>query len=133
MRIAVWIASGLLAAYCLMVGVSKIAAPMEVLQSMTNGIPVILLQIAGIAEIAGAIGLIVPAATRILPILTPIAAVGIVVTMLGATIANLVTGTPAIIWQTILACLLAAFVAWARFAGPAQITPRASSPEAPAT
>jgi hypothetical protein len=91
------------------------------------------MRIAGFAEIIGAIGLIVPAATRILPILTPIAAVGIFVTMLGATIANLVTGTPAIIWQTILACLLAAFVAWARFAGPAQVAPRASSPEAPAT
>ncbi len=83
MKIAVWIVSVVLTVYCLMVGVSKVAAPMEVLQSMTNGIPVVLLKIAGFAEIIGAIGLIVPAATRILPILTPIAAAGVSLTMLG--------------------------------------------------
>ena len=133
MKLAVWIVSGLLALYCLMVGASKAFASWEMVQSMTNGVPVILMKIAGFAEIIGAIGLIVPAATRILPILTPIAAAGLSLTMLAATIANFATGTPAITWQTILACLLAAFVAWARFAGPAQITPRAASPEASTT
>lgn len=129
MRIAVWIVSGLLALYFLMVGVSKAFASAEALQAMTNGIPVLMLQIAGFAEIVGAIGLIVPAATRILPILTPIAAALLSLTMLAATIANFVTGTPGITVMTILACLLSAFVAWARFAGPAQVAPRASSPE----
>lgn len=133
MKIAVWIVSVVLTVYCLMVGVSKVAAPTEVLQTMTHGIPVIMLKIAGFAEIIGAIGLIVPAATRILPILTPIAAAGLSLTMLLATIANFSTGTPAITWQTILACLAGAFVAWARFAGPAQITPRAASPEVSTT
>jgi hypothetical protein len=113
MKLAVWIVSGLLALYCLMVGASKAFASWEMVQSMTNGVPVILLKIAGFAEIIGAIGLSL--------------------TMLAATIANFATGTPAITWQTILACLLAAFVAWARFAGPAQITPRAASPEASTT
>ena len=132
MRIAVWIVSGLLALYFLMVGFGKALPPMEALAAMTNGIPVMALKIAGFAEIIGAIGLIVPAATRILPILTPIAAALLSLTMLAATIANFATGTPAITWQTILACLGSAFVAWARFAGPAQVTPRASSP-GPAT
>lgn len=99
------IVSGLLALYFLVVGVNKAFASAEALQAMTNGIPVIMLQIAGFAEIVGAVGLIVPAATRILPILTPIAAALLSLT------------------------LLAAFVAWARFAGPAQVAPRASSPE----
>ncbi len=128
MKVAVWIVSGILALFCLMVGAGKAFASAETVQSMTHGIPVVAMKVAGFAEIIGGIGLILPAATRILPILTPLAAVGVALTMLAATIANIVTGTPAIIWQTIIACLLAAFVAWARFAGPAQVAPR----EAPA-
>jgi hypothetical protein len=85
-----------------------------------------LLKIAGFAEIIGAIGLIVPAATRVLPILTPIAAIGLVGTMIGATAINIGLGMPGIAVQTGVAGLLSAFVAWARLAGPAQVAPRAA-------
>ena len=132
MKLAVWIVSGLLALYFLLVGGSKTFASAEMLESMTNGIPVIMMKTAGIAEFIGAFGLILPAATRIVPILTPIAAAALSLTMLAATIANFATGTLGIVPQTIIACLLSAFVAWARFAGPAQVVPRASSPAAPA-
>lgn len=130
MKVAVWIVSGLLALYFLGVGFSKAFASWEFLESASMGVPVILLKIAGVAEIVGAVGLIVPAATRVLPILTPIAAVGLVGTMIGATAINIGLGMPGVAVQTGLAGILSAFVAWARLAGPAKVTPRAAAPPA---
>lgn len=114
MKYAVWIVSVLLALAFLVLGGMKAIASNADLVAMTNGVPAIMMRIAGIAEVLGAIGLILPAATRILPILTPLAAIGLVLTMLGATIANLVTGVPVAAVQTIVLGLAAAFVAWAR-------------------
>lgn len=124
MKIAVWVISGLLALYFLFVGSSKAFVSWESLEALSLGVPVILLKIAGFAEIVGAIGLIVPAATRVLPVLTPIAAIGLVGTMIGATAINIGLGQPSVAATTGLAGLLSAFVAWARLAGPAKITPR---------
>ncbi len=137
MKIAVWIVSGLLTLYFLFVGASKAFASWEFLEAGSMGIPVILLKIAGFAEIIGAIGLIVPAATRILPILTPIAAAGLVLTMIGATSINIGLGMVPVAITTAIAGLLTAFVAWARSRGPAKVAPRspqesAPAPEAPA-
>ena len=95
MKIAVWIASSLLAFAFLVTGGSKLLASAGDLQQMAGGVPVALLKLAGAAEVLGAIGLVVPAATRIMPVLTPIAAIGLVVTMIGATITNIAIGEPA--------------------------------------
>lgn len=92
---------------------------------MTEGVPVVLLRIAGVAEVLGTVGLIAPAATRILPRLTPIAASGLVVTMIGATITNIIIGEYALVAQTVLIGALAGFVAWARF-GHYAIAPKAT-------
>lgn len=123
MRIAVWIVSALLASLFLVAGGLKITGSPADLNAMAEGIPIVVLRIAGIAEVLGAAGLILPAATRVLPRLTPLAASGLVLTMLGATIANLATGTWAVVPQTILLGALAAFVARARF-GAHAIAPR---------
>lgn len=132
MKIAVWIVSALLALFFLFVGSSKAFVPWDSLAAASMGIPVILLKIAGFAEVLGAIGLIVPAATRILPVLTPIAASGLVLTMISATGINIAQGMPAVAVQTGLAALLSAFVAWARFSGRAAVTPRAAVAPSPA-
>lgn len=124
MKIAVWIVSVLLVLFFLSAGATKAFAPWEVLEAGSMGIPVILLKIAGFAEIIGAIGLILPALTRVMPILTPIAAVGLVLTMIGATSINIALGLPAVAIQTGVAGILSAFVAWARFSGRAAVTPR---------
>lgn len=126
MKIAVWIVSALLALFFLFVGSSKAFVSWEFLESASMGIPVIFLKIAGFAEIIGAIALILPAATRVLPILTPIAAVGLVLTMIGATAINIGLGLPAVAVQTGVAGLLSAFVAWARFSGRVTVTSRAA-------
>ena len=66
----------------------------------------------GVSELLGAIGLILPAALRIKPILTPLAASGIAVIMILATAYHIYAGEPPV---TIAFFLLAAFVAWGRF------------------
>lgn len=133
MKIVIWIVSALLALFFLFVGSSKAFASWEFLEGASMGVPVILLKIAGFAEIIGAIGLIVPAATRILPILTPIAAVGLVLTMIGATAINFGLGLPGTAAQTAIAGILAAFVAWARLSGRVSVTPRAAVSPPPST
>jgi hypothetical protein len=115
MKIAVWIVSGLLAVAFLFAGLVKLLASTADLEASAQGVPVILLKIAGTAEVLGALGLILPAATRVMPILTPLAAAGLTVVMVGATITNLIIGEYAIMLQTVLLGLLSAWVAWVRF------------------
>lgn len=115
MKIGVWIVSGLLAVAFLFAGLFKLFASTADLEASAQGVPVILLRIAGTAEVLGAIGLILPAATRVLPFLTPLAAAGLTLVMIGATITNLIIGEYALMLQTILMGALAAWVAWARF------------------
>lgn len=115
MKVTVWIVSALLALAFLFIGGMKVLTPTAELESMSQGVPVILLRIAGVAEVLGALGLILPAVTRIAPVLTPLAASGLVVVMLGATIVNVVIGMYPAVIQTLVLGLLAGFVAWARF------------------
>src|SRR6185503_21272673 len=80
-----WIIQGLLAAVFLFAGGSKFVMSVE---QMTAGpgpkLPGWFLHFIGMCEILGAIGLIVPALTGIQPQLTPIAAGGLVIIMIGA-------------------------------------------------
>lgn len=123
MKIVVWVVSGLLALFFLTAGADKVFASDADLEAMANGIPELMLRASGVAEIAGALGLVVPAATRILPVLTPVAAAGLTLTMVLATIANLVAGAYVVIAQTLILGAVSALVAWARF-GPYSIQPR---------
>jgi hypothetical protein len=123
MRIAVWIVSVLLALAFLFIGGVKVVMPAADMVSASHGVPVVLLKIAGFAEVLGALGIILPAATRILPVLTPVAAAGLVLTMAGATITDISLGLYPVAAQTALLGVMAGFVGWARF-GPAAIPPR---------
>ena len=91
MNIALWIAAGTLAVLFLLAGLMKATQPKEKLsanmpwvEDFSSG----QVKAIGIVEVLGAIGLIVPAATGIAPILTPLAAVGLVVTMLLAIVVH---------------------------------------------
>ena len=123
MKITVWIGSSLLALAFLVFGAGKLMASAGDLQQASEGVPVALLKLAGTAEVLGAMGLILPAATRIMPVLTPIAATGLAVTMVGATITNIVIGELPSAALTVILGIFAALVAWARF-GPAAVEPR---------
>ena len=122
MRIAVWIVSGLLAVAFLSIGGIKVMMPIAEMQS-PDGPPVMLLKTAGVAEMIGAVGLILPAVTRIQPRLTPIAATALAVTMVGASVTEVILGNYVAVASPTVLGVLSAIVAWARF-GPATIAPR---------
>ncbi len=87
MNIALWVVQGLLALAFLMSGVMKTISPIETLKkNMTwvSSIPPAFVRFIGIAEILGAIGLILPLATGIVPMLTVAAAIGLVIVMVAA-------------------------------------------------
>lgn len=113
---ALWVVQGLLALLFLFAGGYKLVLPIE---QMTAQMPIPLpgpfLQFIGVCEVLGAIGLILPGLLRIRPGLTPLAAVGLVIIMIGATVITLAGGdvVPALIPLTV--GLLAAFVAYGRW------------------
>ena len=110
---ALWIVQGLLAALFLFAGGMKLITPVEVL-SVMSPFPGEFIRFIGICEVLGAAGLILPYALRILPGLTALAAAGLVVIMVGATVTTLVIGGGVLALPTLLLGLLAALVAYGR-------------------
>jgi uncharacterized membrane protein YphA (DoxX/SURF4 family) len=118
MNIALWIVQGLLAAMFLMAGFMKASKAKEELaerMSWVNDFNANTIKTIGILEILAAIGLILPWATNILPWLTPIAAVGLVLTMIGAAITHVRRSEFSNVGMNVMLLVLAAFVAYGRF------------------
>lgn len=113
MNKTLWIVQALLAALFLFAGGMKLALPAAALASQSP-FPVEFLRFIGAVEILGAIGLIVPAITRIRPSLTPLAAAGLTVIMIGAVVSTIVTGPAAPAVVPLIVGILAAFVAYGR-------------------
>lgn len=116
LHIGLWVVQGLLALAFLMSGSMKLTTPYETLAAQMAWAKLFsptTVQAIGVVEVAGALGLILPSALRILPILTPLAASGLVLTMLGAAATHLSIGEPPI--PNVVLGGLAAFVAWGRF------------------
>ena len=118
MTYALWIVQGLLALLFLFTGGIKLVLPLEVMTQQTP-LPGWFVRFLGVAEVLGAIGLILPGLVGIRPGLTPLAACGLVVIMVGATVltlAGVVPGgglAPALI--PLVVGLLSAFVAYGRW------------------
>lgn len=118
MNIALWIVQGLLAVIFLMAGFMKVSQSKEKMAervAWVEDFSLNTIRAIGIAEIFGALGLILPAATGILPWLTPVAAIGLVLTMIGAAITHARRGENSMIGMNVMLLLLAAFVAFGRF------------------
>ncbi len=116
MTYALWIVQVLLALVFLFAGGVKLVTPLEELMAqLTVPIPGWFVQFIGVAEVLGALGLILPGLLRIRPGLTPLAAAGLVVIMIGAVGYTLASGdvVPALI--SLLVGLFAAFVAYGRW------------------
>ena len=111
---ALWTVQVLLALLFLFGGGAKLVLPAEALKGPV-AVPVLFLRFIGVCEVLGALGLILPGLLRIRPDLTPLAAAGLVIIMLGATVTNLVGGGIAIALMTLALALLAAFVAYGRW------------------
>ncbi len=91
MNVVLWVIQGLLALVFLTSGALKILMPKEKLAARMGWVedasqPVV--RLVGFVEILGALGVILPALTGILPWLTPLAAVGLVLTMVGAALTH---------------------------------------------
>jgi uncharacterized membrane protein YphA (DoxX/SURF4 family) len=118
-NIALWIAAGILAAVFLASGVQKLtrsrdqlaASGMTFARHMSDAA----VRSIGVLEILAAAGLILPAALGLVPVLVPVAAVGLVLLMLGATVFHLRVGEVKAIAVTITLGLVAAAVAVGRF------------------
>jgi uncharacterized membrane protein YphA (DoxX/SURF4 family) len=117
-NIALWIVQGLLAVAFLMAGFMKSTKPKDELaerMAWVNDFSANAVKTIGVLEILAAIGLILPMATGILPWLTPVAAIGLVLTMIGAAITHIRRDEMPAIGVNIVLLLLAAFVAYGRF------------------
>lgn len=118
-----WIAQVLLALAMLSAGIIKLISADELLTSYYPLFPAMFMRFIGVCEILGAIGLVVPAALRIRPELTPLAAAGIAIIMASAVISTIAMGAPSAIAMPLILFLLAVFIAYGRW-NLAPIAPR---------
>ena len=112
--VLLWIIQGLLALVFMFAGVMKFVMPIE---EMTKQVPLpgLFLRFIGVAEVLGAIGLILPGLLRIRPGLTPLAAAGLAIITVGATVVTLMIGGVATALFPLVVALLSAFVAYSRW------------------
>jgi len=114
MNVALWIVQGLLAALFLFAGGAKLVMSLDQMAGPV-ALPGWFLRFIGVAEVLGALGLILPVLLRIRPGLTPLAAAGLVIIMIGATVVGLVGGMVVVALMNVVVALLAAFVAYGRW------------------
>lgn len=109
-----WVVQTLLALLFLFAGVMKLVLPLEQMRGPVD-LPGWFLRFIGVCETLGGLGLILPGLLRIRPGLTPLAAAGLVIIMIGATAITLVGGGGVTASIPLAVGLLAAFVAYGRW------------------
>lgn len=118
MNVLLWILQGLLALAFLAAGVMKATQPKEKLAPQmpwVNDFSAGTVKFVGIAEFLGALGLILPAATGIAVVLTPLAAAGLALTMVLAAAYHVRKGEYSALVINGVLFLIAAVIAWGRF------------------
>ena len=119
MNIVLWIIQILLALLFLFAGGTKLVIPPEVLLKMGSPnqivLPGLLIRFIGVCEVLGGLGLILPGLLRIRPSLTPLAAAGLVIIMIGATGLTFAGDGAGAAVVPFVVTLLSAFVAYGRW------------------
>jgi uncharacterized membrane protein YphA (DoxX/SURF4 family) len=121
MNIVLWVLQAALAAVLLSAGLPKITKPKEELVApmgeWVNSFPAPGIKLLGLVEVLGAVGLVVPPLVGIAPVLSPVAAAGVVVIMIGAIVAHAREreSEGSKIAMNVVLGVLAAVVAWGRF------------------
>jgi hypothetical protein len=114
MNVVLWVIQVLLALLFLFAGVTKLILPIEeMIKQMA--MPGLFLRLLGVAEVLGALGLILPGLFRVKSWLTPLAAVGLTIIVIGATVTTLMIGGGATALFPLVTALLAGFVAYGRW------------------
>ncbi len=114
MTYALWIVQVLLALLFLFAGGMKLVLPIEALTEQMP-LPGLFVRFIGVAEALGGLGLILPGLLGIWPGLTPLAAAGLVIIMIGAIVLTLAGGEVALALIPLVVGLLLAFVAYGRW------------------
>jgi len=117
-NIVLWVVQILLALAFAMAGIMKVTQPIDKLETRMGWVKDVGprgVRLIGSLEILGAIGLILPAVTGIWPWLTPLAATGLALTMVGAMITHGRRGEYSGIGVNLVLLVLALFVAYGRF------------------
>src|SRR5216683_7339482 len=119
MNIVLWIIQLLLALLFLFAGGMKLVLPIDVLTSMGPPnqvqLPGLFLRFLGVAEVLGALGLILPGLFRVKTWLTPLAAAGLMIIVIGATVITLMIGGGAAALIPLVTALLCALIAYGRW------------------
>jgi hypothetical protein len=124
MNVGLWIVAGLLAVAFLASGAMKVIQPKEKLPAgwgWVEDFSAGSIKAIGTVEILAAVGLVLPAALDIAPVLVPLAAVGLVLLMVGGFIVHVRRREAEGTVVTLVLLALAVFVAWGRF-GPQSFT-----------
>ena len=118
MNILLWIIQILLALLFLFAGGSKLVIPFEELvqQGSPNQVPLpeLFIKFIGVVEVLGGLGLVLPGLLRIKKGLTPLAAIGLTIVMVGAVIITIAGDGVALAFVPLIVALLCAFVAYGR-------------------
>ena len=125
MNLALWIIAIVLAVAFAGSGLMKLVVPKDKLvtagQGWAQDFSPTNIRLIGLVEIVGAVGVVLPAAVHIAPILVPLAAVGLALVMVGAIVVHARRKEPMNIAVNVVLIALAVFVAWGRF-GPYSFT-----------
>jgi len=109
-----WILQLLLAALFLFAGGTKLVMSAADLAGQSS-LPVAFIRFIGVAEILGALGLVLPGLVRFWRVLTPIAACGLGIIMIGATVLTASGGPAAAALIPFVVGLIAVFIAYGRW------------------
>jgi uncharacterized membrane protein YphA (DoxX/SURF4 family) len=116
-----WVAQGLLAALFLFSGLMKSTQSEEKLvasgQTGVAGLPRPLIRFIGVSEILGAAGLVLPLLSNVMPILTPLAAIGLGLIMILAALVHYRREEKRTASQNLFILLVCLFVAYGRWRG----------------
>ena len=115
MNILLWVLQLLLAAAFAAHGVLFLNPPPELLVEMDKMLPTWFRLFLGVAEVLAAVGLTLPGMTRIMPRLVALAAVGIMIVMIGATIVHTMRAEYSSAVTTAILLVIATFVAYMRW------------------
>ena len=118
MNVFLWIVQSILAAMFVMAGLMKSTQPKEKLAPKLPWVADFsagTVRFVGVVELLGGLGLILPAATGIAPVLTPTAATGLAVVMVLAAATHVRRREPSAVAFNAVLFVLAAVVAWGRF------------------
>jgi uncharacterized membrane protein YphA (DoxX/SURF4 family) len=118
MNVVLWVIAGVLAVAFLAAGATKLTQPKEKLATSMGWVEDFspgAVKLIGALEVLAAIGLVLPAVLDVVPVLVPLAAIGLVVLMAGAALTHSRRKEVPLIVVNLVLLALAAVVAWGRF------------------